>query len=58
MAEKKIGADALKASLQSMEPVGDDIEFVVRLANSATRALHYIADVRTTKYDPDTGDVV
>jgi len=46
--------DALGVSLKSIEPSDGDIELVVRLSNTATRALHYIADVRVTKYNPDT----
>jgi hypothetical protein len=46
--------DDLKASIESMDRADDDLEFVVRLSNTATRALHYIADVRATKYDPAT----
>jgi hypothetical protein len=49
-----IKPDALKASIKSMDRSDDYIELVVRLSNNATRALHYIADVRATKYDPET----
>jgi hypothetical protein len=54
MTDDNIKPDALSASLQTMERLDNDIEFVVRLSNSATRALHYISDVRATKYDPAT----
>ena len=54
MTNDKIKPDALKAAIKSMEPADGNIELVVRLSNSATRALHYIADVRATKYDPAT----
>lgn len=49
-----IKPNALTASLKSMEQVDNQIELIVRLSNTATRALHYIADVRATKYDPNT----
>ncbi len=54
MADDNIRPDALRASLGSMEQSDADIELVVRLSNTATRALHYIADVRATRYNPDT----
>lgn len=54
MTDDKITPDALKASIKSMEQSDNDIELVVRLSNTAKRALHYIADVRATKYDPVT----
>lgn len=54
MTDDKIGPEALSASLQSVERSGDEIELVVRLSNAVSRALYYIADVRVTKYDPDT----
>lgn len=47
-------SDAFGASLKSVEPVDQEIELVVRLSNKADRALHYISDVRVTKYDPAT----
>ncbi len=54
MIDENVKPDAITASLKSMKQSDDDIELVVRLSNTATRALHYIADVRTIKYDPDT----
>ncbi|MAM89684.1 MAG: hypothetical protein CME36_20485 [unclassified Hahellaceae] len=44
-------ADALKADVQSVESVEADVCCVVRLKNTAERALHYISDVRATRYD-------
>jgi hypothetical protein len=55
--------DDLKASIESMQPVAErdakagdkpqaELEFVVRMSNDANRALHYISDVRATRYDP------
>lgn len=46
--------DALKASIRSFKQTDDQIEVVTRLSNTTTRALHYIADVRATRYDPGT----
>jgi len=54
MTRDKTRPDDLKASLKSMERIEDDLELIVRLSNTSARALQYIADVRTTKYDPDT----
>ncbi len=56
MTDDNIKPDAIRVSLKSIGRSDDDkeIEFVVRLSNSATRALHYISDVRATKYDPAT----
>lgn len=54
MTNDDIKPDDLTASIKSMEPAEKQIELVVRLSNKATRALHYIADVRATRYDPNT----
>jgi len=54
MRNDDIKPDDLIASIKSMEPAEKQIELVVRLSNKATRALHYIADVRATRYDPNT----
>lgn len=53
-----IKPDALKASIKSMDRSDEEIEVVIRLSNTATRALHYISDVRATKYDPATKTLV
>lgn len=55
MTENSINSDALKASIKSANRTEDSIEVVVRLSNTAARALHYIADVRRRWYDPETG---
>jgi hypothetical protein len=55
MVDAETGPDALKIAVQSFEPADDkSIRILVRLSNTAPRALHYISDVRTTKYDPAT----
>ncbi|PFV80062.1 hypothetical protein COL05_15770 [Bacillus sp. AFS059628] len=54
MTDNNIYPDALKASIKSAKRTDENIELVVRLSNTATRALHYIVDVRTRKYDPET----
>ena len=46
--------DALKISIRSVGLREQRPEMVLRLTNTATRALHYIADVRATRYDPAT----
>jgi hypothetical protein len=47
--------DDLKVAIQSVEPTADKkVEVAVRLSNTASRALHYIADVRAVRYDPAT----
>ena len=54
MTDDDIKPDALRASIKSMERSDHNIELVVRLVNTAKRALHYIADVRAIRYDPGT----
>ena len=44
----------LTATILSVAPVDTRLEVVVRLQNQAARALHYVADVRATRYDPAT----
>lgn len=46
--------EALAAAVASVGQPGEEIEVVVRLSNPASRALHYIADVRARRYDPAT----
>lgn len=46
------GPDALSASLRAVTPADRQLDLEVRLVNRADRALHYIADVRATRYDP------
>jgi len=62
--------DDLKASVEAIDTVPErkdektgrekpgELEFVVRMTNSADRALHYISDVRATRYDPATKTLV
>lgn len=54
MVEYNINSDSFGASVQSVSQTDDEIELVVRLSNKASRALHYISDVRATRYDPTT----
>lgn len=54
MSDKNIHSEALKASIKTAELIEDNMEIVVRLSNTAARAMHYITDVRTRKYDPET----
>jgi hypothetical protein len=58
MTNKDIKSNDLKASINSIDWSDDNIEIIVRLSNSATTALHYISDVRATKYDPDTKTLI
>lgn len=46
--------DDLTAAIQSVVPVDKRLQVVVRLQNKAARALHYVAEVRATRYDPTT----
>lgn len=48
----EIKSDALAIKLQTSKPIKDKLEFVVNLKNSASRALHYISDVRALRFDP------
>lgn len=54
MASDNCKPDDLTASIQSVAPADKHLEVVVRLRNKADRALHYVADVRVTRYDPAT----
>jgi hypothetical protein len=54
MAAKDVKPDALKASVRSVDYADKRLNVSVRLSNTAPRALHYIADVRATRYDPGT----
>lgn len=54
MAIDDVKPDSLSASIKSTAHVDKNVEVVVRLSNAAPRALHYIADVRATRYDPST----
>ena len=62
--------DDLKASITAVEQITGyvdektgrrtegELEFVVRLTNDTDRALHYISDVRATRYDPGSRTLV
>lgn len=54
MSDPAIGPDGFRATLRSVQPTDKHLELVVRCANATDRALHYIADVRATRYDPAT----
>ncbi|MEM8511441.1 hypothetical protein RCH14_000732 [Massilia sp. MP_M2] len=54
MANNDSKSDELSASIQSVAPLDARLQVVVRLQNKAARALHYVADVRATRYDPAT----
>jgi len=70
MKDQKPKPDDLKASVEAVETVPErkdektgrkkpgEVEFVVRMTNDADRALHYISDVRATRYDPNTKTLV
>jgi hypothetical protein len=44
----------LRPTLRSMSHVERELQLVVRLENRASRALHYIADVRAVRFDAGT----
>ena len=54
MASDDSKPDDLTAAIQSVAPVDTHLQVVVRLQNKAARALHYVAEVRATRYDPTT----
>lgn len=54
MTNGEVKPDDFKVSVKSIGVRARQAEMVVQLSNSAGRALHYIADVRTTRYDPAT----
>lgn len=54
MASDDSKPDDLTATIESVAPVDTRLQVVVRLQNKAARALHYVAEVRATRYDPTT----
>jgi len=58
MTTKGTQPDALKASIRSFKPAKGRADVVVRLTNDADRALHYIADIRTLRFDADNRRLV
>ena len=70
MKGRKTKPDDLKASIEAVEQVPGytdektgrktpgELEFVVRMTNDSDRTLHYISDVRATRYDPNTKTLV
>lgn len=54
MASDDSKPDDLTAAIQSVAPVDTHLQVVVRLQNKAARALHYVAEVRATRYHPAT----
>lgn len=54
MSEENVRPDSIEASIRSIERKEGDLELVVRLSNTASRALYYICDVRATRYDAET----
>lgn len=70
MKERNTKPDDLKASIEAVQPVAartdektgrrqpGELEFVVRMKNDADRTLHFISDVRATRYDPATKRLV
>jgi hypothetical protein len=54
MASDDSKPDDLTAAIQSVAPVDTRLQVIVRLQNKAARALHYVAEVRATRYDPTT----
>jgi hypothetical protein len=50
-----VGPEALRATVRTVETTERELEVVVRMSNSANRALHYIADIRAIRYDAATG---
>ncbi|HEV2837217.1 MAG TPA: hypothetical protein VGW58_18000 [Pyrinomonadaceae bacterium] len=70
MKDRNPKPDDLKASVEAIETVPErkdektgrktpgEMEVVVRMTNDADRALHYISDVRATRYDPSTKTLV
>jgi len=54
MASDDTKPDDLTAAIQSVAPVDTRLQVIVRLQNKAARALHYVAEIRATRYDPTT----
>lgn len=54
MATDDVKPDALRAEVKQLVRRDSEATLVLAIHNSAPRALHYIADVRTTRYDPAT----
>jgi hypothetical protein len=51
MTDGEVKADDLRTAVRSVTHVDRELQLVVRLENRASRALHYIADVRAVRYD-------
>lgn len=54
MASDDSKPDDLTVAIQSVAPVDTRLQVIVRLQNKAARALHYVAEIRATRYDPTT----
>jgi len=52
MSQDAVSPPPFQASVRAVEWAEKELEVVVRIANKADRALHYIADVRAIRYDP------
>jgi hypothetical protein len=57
MTDRTVRPDALQGAIVDARMVERGAELVVRLQNTADRALHYIADVRGLRFDPATRTV-
>ena len=54
MTAKETKSNDLRADIRKVDSMDGQLRLVVRLSNKTTRALHYISDVRATRYDPAT----
>ena len=52
--ETNINANSFKASVRDTVISSEFLEVKLRLTNTSDRTLHYISDVRATRYDPVT----
>lgn len=53
MTKDKVKPDSLKSAIRAADLAEKDLVVTVRLANTASRALHYVAEVRAIRYDPE-----
>jgi len=52
--ENNVNANSLKAAVRDVKIVKETLDVKLRITNSSDRTLHYISDVRATRYDPAT----
>ena len=52
--ENNVNPNSFKAAVRDMSISKESLDVKLRLTNSSDRTLHYISDIRATRYDPVT----